>query len=224
LGVVDVQAGDVGGGKRLQHAGRKHHEEVRAEGVPLHGAETGHAGADRFARHVERDLVAELQPEFAAELLLDRDLAAAERRFPETAGDDPVVGLQGVGPAQVGVAPGPGLPLRILEFHLRDVLSVDGRHARANQWHEAGHRHFPLLEKRRHRRGLLRLDVDQELVGRVIRQALPPGVRESVRTSTATAAPSAEAKGHLHHARAAPGDAGGRNARPRRGAAKAAQD
>jgi len=70
-------------GRRLEHALGKHHEKVRLQPLPLHGAQARHARPDRHALHVKGDLVAHLHLHFLRQALLQRnrhDLRA--RRHP----------------------------------------------------------------------------------------------------------------------------------------------
>ena len=174
-----AQAGDVARREVFERTRREHEEEVRLERVPVDLANARDRRGDRLARDRELEFVADPEARLHCDFLLDRD----ERRA--TIVGHPPLALQYLvavrqlgGPRQVLLAAREPLSalVRVLEF--LDRGAVDRRHARAHERIEARHGDVLGAKDVRNRLAFVGLDVDHEVIRRVLVERLAPAFEQ----------------------------------------------
>src|SRR6185437_4586684 len=125
-GRTEVRAREIGTRRRIEHAGRKHDEEIRVEAVPFDVPDARDRRRERLAADLEGQAIADAQAERSLELRGERYERLAEvLRPPPASGDHAVVRAELGGPGDVLLPPRETLAGLAPEPHRPDWIAVD---------------------------------------------------------------------------------------------------
>ena len=172
-----MEAGDVSGGVVIQRAGVDHDEEIDIESVPVNPPEIGDDPAHPLLRDGEGQAVAPGDVQGLRKLVF-KGKQNVIRGAPPLAFHQAVVFLQGFRHRQVEDPPGEHARLFVFVVVGIDRLAVNGCQAGSHHGVRLGRQPGPGLHELLDLIDFAGLDVNEEIIGRALRQTVAPMLQQ----------------------------------------------